>query len=105
MVQGCRDRSNPVIKFKTPEELQKCINFQLSSEGVDHSELLKLSSSVIDNSARTGRQHLVKMAKLQCNTSPCASHLLEAYLLRKEKSDERDSVVNQTGHAQSFVKP
>jgi len=54
VVQACRDRSNPVVKFKTPDELQSLIDFRLGTNGVEHSELLKLCSKAIDHSVLTG---------------------------------------------------
>ena len=69
VVQGCRDRNNPVIKFKTPEELQSLINFQLTSDGVEHSELLQLCNKAIDHSVLTGKCNFSKLNKTVINLS------------------------------------
>ena len=61
VVQACRDRKNPVIRFKTPEDLQSLIDFGLGANGVEHSKLLELCSKVIDHSVLTGRNPRVEL--------------------------------------------
>ena len=53
-VEASRDRSNPVIEFKTPEELLKIIDFKLTSEGASNKKLLEECEKVIKFSQKTG---------------------------------------------------
>ena len=55
VVKACRDRTNPVVRFKTPEELLKTMDFSLSLKGVAHSDLIDLCSQTIENSVLTGK--------------------------------------------------
>lgn len=58
-VQACRNRENPVIRFKTPEELKSVMDFSLSSLGSDHQELLRLCHGTLENSVLTGERFLL----------------------------------------------
>ena len=55
VVQYSRDRSNPVIKFKTPEQLLETIDYSLSKEGTDNEKLLELCEKVVEHSQKTGK--------------------------------------------------
>ena len=56
VVKACRDRTNPVVTFKTPVELQKAMDFSLSSKGVAHSDLIDLCNQTVENSVLTGKE-------------------------------------------------
>ena len=55
VVQYSRDRSNPVIKFKTPEQLLETIDYSLSKEGTGNEKLLELCEKVVEHSQKTGK--------------------------------------------------
>ena len=62
VVKACRDRSNPVMRFKTPKELQKEMDFSLPSKGVTHSDLIDLCNQTIENSILTGKYFTFSVA-------------------------------------------
>ncbi|CAK8678895.1 cysteine sulfinic acid decarboxylase-like isoform X3 [Clavelina lepadiformis] len=53
-VSASRNRDNPVVRFKTPEVLERELNFGLSTDGVDNSELLHICEKVFENSVLVG---------------------------------------------------
>jgi len=57
VVQFSRERSNPVIKFKTPEQLLETIDYSLSKEGCGNEKLLELCEKVVEHSQKTGHPY------------------------------------------------
>ena len=60
-VSASRNRDNPVVRFKTPEVLERELNFGLSTDGVDNSELLHICVKVFENSVLVGIHVLVML--------------------------------------------
>ena len=49
-----KEREEPVIRFKTPEELKKILSLELEDEPQNHETLLKYCVDVVKYSVKTG---------------------------------------------------
>lgn len=49
-----KDRNEPVVVFKKPEELKKILNLKINQNPLNHEELLKQCSDFLKYSVKTG---------------------------------------------------
>jgi len=82
-VQASRDRSNPVVRFATPDELRQNVNLGIPKDGLGHNELLKLCEKVFDYNVFTGEtiavslnMQLFKVFNMICESEPCYACLI-----------------------------
>ena len=59
VVKKGKDRSEPVVSFKTPEELQKLLRLDIQNEPQTHEALLKQCTDIIKYSVKTCKIQLL----------------------------------------------
>ncbi|MBL4939071.1 MAG: hypothetical protein JKY16_02090 [Lutibacter sp.] len=58
-LDGNKEISRPVVKFKTPAELKKVIDFEIDNSGVSEQEFLELIDKYLEYSVKTGNKQFL----------------------------------------------
>lgn len=53
------DRQNPVLNWKSPEQLQAAFDFKLNRSATTHDHLLRLIKDTIEHSVKTGHPYFI----------------------------------------------
>ncbi|MCF6181400.1 pyridoxal-dependent decarboxylase [Lutibacter sp.] len=58
-LEGNKDTSLPIVKFKTPSELKEVINFEIEKKGVTEQDFLMLIDKYLEYSVKTGNKQFM----------------------------------------------